>query len=173
MSDCCEIPGASIGKRETCPRCGARGKRVPLEAVQAHVTGDALRNGIPAAPRFCETRDCPVVYFDSGSEAIIEEPRVNLPVYAKHPDEDTVTVCHCFDFTRGAVRNRIESDPRSAVSKEIAAEVLAGHCACEIRNPKGSCCLGDVTRIERDTLEARQTKERGGIDAAKVPACHC
>jgi hypothetical protein len=30
----------------------------------------------------------------------------------------------------------------------ITREVKAGHCACEVRNPKGACCLGDVVRIE-------------------------
>ena len=26
-------------------------------------------------------------------------------------------------------------------------------CACEVKNPKGSCCLGDVTRVESAIVE--------------------
>jgi hypothetical protein len=38
-------------------------------------------------------------------------------------------------------------------------EVKAGNCACEMKNPSGKCCLGDVTRTVRDGLN-----EEGGSE---------
>jgi hypothetical protein len=35
----------------------------------------------------------------------------------------------------------------------VAREVKAAHCACEVKNPKGGCCLGDLVRIERGAQE--------------------
>ena len=32
------------------------------------------------------------------------------------------------------------------VVERITAEVKAGNCACEVRNPGGKCCLGEVER---------------------------
>jgi len=35
----------------------------------------------------------------------------------------------------------------------ISAEVKAGDCACELRNPSGKCCLGDVTKASQGVHE--------------------
>ena len=173
MSDCCEVPETLGGDRTACPRCEQRGKKVPLTAVQANATADALRAGIPTAPRFCETLECPVVYFDSESERVIEQALVTIPTLAKNTEDDSVLACHCFGYSRAAIRRAIELSPDSPVSKEIAAEVQAGHCACEVRNPKGTCCLGDVIAIERASLAARSLEHEEEIDANQAPACHC
>jgi hypothetical protein len=41
---------------------------------------------------------------------------------------------------------------RCDASARIREHIAAGRCACEVRNPRGACCLGDiikaVTRIE-------------------------
>lgn len=34
----------------------------------------------------------------------------------------------------------------STAQQIIMQEVKAGRCACEVKNPAGTCCLGDVTR---------------------------
>src|SRR6266481_8503338 len=38
------------------------------------------------------------------------------------------------------------------VANRIAAEVKAGNCACEVKNPSGKCCLGDVTQAAKDGM---------------------
>ena len=43
---------------------------------------------------------------------------------------------------------------RSTIAERIAAEVKAGNCACEVKNPSGKCCLGDVTRTVQDCVRA-------------------
>ena len=41
-----------------------------------------------------------------------------------------------------------EASPLLAVDR-VRAHIAAGRCACEIRNPKGTCCLGDVIAAVR------------------------
>ena len=72
---------------------------------------------------------------------MMSETDLSVRVHAKHPDDDTVPVCYCFDYTPAD----IEASTREAITREVQA----GHCACEVRNPKGSCCLGDIARVEQ------------------------
>ncbi len=58
--------------------------------------------------------------------------------------EDPVPVCYCFDYTEADLRRDIVERGDTGVPAAIEAEIRAGHCACEVKNPKGSCCLGDV-----------------------------
>lgn len=41
-----------------------------------------------------------------------------------------------------------DAEPAHELRKMIAAEVKADHCACEVKNPKGACCLGDLVRLD-------------------------
>jgi hypothetical protein len=70
-------------------------------------------------------------------------------------ESDTIPVCYCFGFTRKDIEDEIAETGRSTVADRITAEVVAGRCACEVKNPSGKCCLGNVTRIIQDRLRNR------------------
>jgi hypothetical protein len=74
------------------------------------------------------------------------EGELTVRVYAKHPDDATVPACYCFAVSVGAMSDAARS---CQLREMVAREVQAGHCACEVKNPKGACCLGDLVRIER------------------------
>ena len=76
------------------------------------------------------------------------ESDLTVRVHAKHPGDDSVQVCYCFDYTPAKIEEEIARRGSSSVRATITAEVQAGHCACEVRNPKGTCCLGDIARAE-------------------------
>ncbi len=57
---------------------------------------------------------------------------------------DPVPVCYCFGFTEGMLLEEIQTIGHSSIPQRIAAEIKADNCACEVRNPQGSCCLGNV-----------------------------
>lgn len=38
---------------------------------------------------------------------------------------------------------------RAAIFADIVAGTRQGQCACELRNPQGNCCLGNVHRLLR------------------------
>ncbi len=143
---------------ERCPSCGNVGTRVAPITLKALLTGDALKTGIPDAPRFCATTDCPIVYFDGAARMTLTESDVTVRVHAKHPDDDSVPVCYCFDYTPARIEEENAQLGSSAARAMITREVQAGHCACEVRNPKGSCCLGDIARVEARLKQFEQVE---------------
>ena len=44
-------------------------------------------------------------------------------------------------------RAEIEQTGRSNIPSQIMAGIQADQCACDIRNPQGRCCLGNVNRL--------------------------
>jgi len=151
VSDCCTPKSGRVPdpRSDRCPRCGAPGPRVDPITLKALLSGEGLKRGVPPAPRFCGTPECPVVYFDSAVPVVFEETHVTVTVHAKHPENGSVPVCYCFGHTPETIRRELAGTGRSSASETIAAEVKAGHCACEVKNPKGTCCLGDVSKVER------------------------
>lgn len=163
MSSCCsdtscETKPAAVAS-EVCETCGSKGVRVDPITLKALFTPAALRRGVPPDPRFCPKAECPVVYFDSAAAVVFTEDDLIVRVHAKHPHEDDVPVCYCFEHSPGTIRREIEQTGSSTASKFITAEVKAGHCACEVKNPKGICCLGDVAKAEKEA-RAWQGKEQ-------------
>jgi hypothetical protein len=56
-------------------------------------------------------------------------------------------VCYCFRHTLQSIRSEAATMEESAVVAAITAGIKAGQCACDIRNPQGSCCLGNVRAV--------------------------
>lgn len=105
--------------------------------------------------RFCRTPDCPVVYFASDGQQTFTLDQVRGPIYQKAPQDAATPVCYCFGFTVGAVRAMSQTQ-RAAAIDDINAGIQAGQCACDLRNPQGSCCLGNVRELikQLDQLDA-------------------
>lgn len=57
------------------------------------------------------------------------------------------TICYCFGENEADIRAKIELTGRSKAEARVRAHIQAGRCACQVRNPKGACCLGDITQI--------------------------
>jgi len=143
MSDpesCCR-PGVASNQGRSCPRCGQAGSLVETQAVKASVTGEALARIPHAAFRFCAESSCPVVYFSGATTFATTDVRV--PVWQKLPSGER-TICYCFGENEGAIRSEILRDGRSEAVERVRAHIKARRCACDIRNPRGVCCLGDL-----------------------------
>ena len=112
---------------------------------------------------FCRTPDCDVVYFRP-NEALFRKDDLSVRVHQKEPNDPTVHVCYCFDWTPGKIRTQIEQTGQSTAVGEITARVKADNCYCEVTNPQGSCCLGNVAKVVGQ-LKASVRKE--GVEDAK------
>ena len=111
------------------------------------MTPDALARLSTGPFRFCPTAGCEAVYFGPGGTFIDEDVRV--PVFQKErPGERTV--CYCFGVTESDLRRELVEGKHPIASERITALVKADRCACEVRNPQGSCCLGNVASVVRD-----------------------
>jgi hypothetical protein len=86
------------------------------------------------------------VYFSSDGEQTFGVEQVRERVYQKEPDNDEILVCYCFRHKAGDVR-AASPDSRAAILEDINAGIDAGQCACDLRNPQGSCCLGNMRSV--------------------------
>jgi hypothetical protein len=108
--------------------------------------------------RFCPAPDCPTVYYSADGVQLFAEPDLREYVYQKHAAEDAVPVCYCFQHTVGSIRAEIERTGSSTVVAQISAGIQAGQCACDIRNPQGTCCLGNVRTLVQQLEEAYRAR---------------
>jgi hypothetical protein len=155
MADaCCSSSGSPVDSRAlpasnpapvTCPACGAAGKPVQTQTVRALVA-TSLRAITGERYRFCATAACPVVYFtaQTGQEIITDQLREL--VFQKVTAHPAALVCYCFRHTLHDLRTGTEQQ-RAAILADITAGIQAEHCACDVRNPQGTCCLGNVRRV--------------------------
>lgn len=154
MSECCTVNNAVAPPVMTCPVNGARSKRVDLLTVRSLVRTIPLETRLTAY-YFCEAPGCDVVYFPLGSgQPIFRRSDLLVRVGSKET-EDPIAVCYCFGFTRQDIWDEIRQTGHSTVAQRVRAEVQAGNCACEVKNPSGKCCLGAITRIAKEAPTPR------------------
>ena len=144
MASCCETASDDRAP-ERCPRCDEKGRPVPRQTVaaMAKLAVPARALARPNHAR-CTGRTCEVVYFDD-TGAVIERKDVRVPVHWKDDGLD-VPLCYCFAHTRRSIRDEIDARGASTAFASISAAVKAGECACDVKNPSGTCCLGDIRR---------------------------
>ena len=151
----CELPAPlsarSVRAPGHCPRCGERGKPVEGQTVKS-LLSVSLRAVQPVAYYFCRTRTCPVVYFSLAGQTFTTG-QVRERVYQKEPRAADVPVCYCFAYLAGTLRAASAAE-RDRLMAEIHAGIQAGQCACDLRNPQGSCCLANVRAIARSGIPA-------------------
>ncbi len=149
--EACSLPPDQPG---VCPGCGKKGKPVATLTVKSLVR-DHTRVPASASYSFCRTPDCDVVYF--AGQAVFNRPDLKVRVGIKET-ADPIPLCYCFGYTREDIRRDIETSKSAAIPEKIKAEIQGGFCACEVKNPSGTCCLGDITRAiqksKKDVLQA-------------------
>lgn len=127
-----------------CPESRTVGSKVGLITLKALLTADALRRLKGTAYRFCGDPVCDVVYFDCAVDSIFRKRDLRTRVGQKET-EDPIPLCYCFDVTEADLRKELAFKGETRIPAAVAAEVRAGHCACEVRNPQGACCLGRLS----------------------------
>lgn len=141
MASCCDVEPGAQPPPKVCPECGRPGRAIERITVKAMLRPAALIRLADPEHRFCPTASCPVVYYGHGESFRRED--VIVPVFQKEPPGSR-TVCYCFGVTEDDLRSELEKTGRSIATDEITALVKAERCACEVKNPQGTCCLGNV-----------------------------
>lgn len=163
MGSCCSTPPRAKealaepgqGAATACPVCGQPGQRVETRTLKHMVQPWHLDRVNKPGFLFCSSSHCEVVYFHPEGDCLRKQD-VRVRVGLKET-EDPVPLCYCFGFTEAMVREEIRATGRCTIPERIAAEIKAGHCACEIRNPQGSCCLGNVRAAVKRAMSAVAT----------------
>ena len=130
-----------------CPACGKIGKPIQGQTIKA-LLSVSLRQVQDVKYLFCRTQTCRVVYFSTVGEQTFTVEQVREPVYQKEPEAEDVFVCYCFRHTVGNLR-AASTNGRIDIVDDINTGINAGQCACDLRNPQGSCCLGNVRNLIR------------------------
>jgi hypothetical protein len=160
MTSCCSLPVDEKGflieipdeevqisarAKNTCPTCGQKGKSVDGATVKSMLA--VSLNQVKNSPYyFCQNRDCSTVYFSEDGLQTFGRDEVRERVYQKEPDAEDVFACYCFRHTVGEILNATP-EGHTAILDDINAGIKAGQCACDLRNPQGSCCLGNVRGV--------------------------
>jgi hypothetical protein len=147
----CELPAPGLARPVfgpgVCAVCGERGKPVQGQTVKS-LLAVSLRAVRAVSYYFCRNRTCPVVYFSEDGQDVFTVDQVRERVYQKESDSGNVLVCYCFQYSVDAVRLD-ESEAQQLILEDINAGIQAGQCACDLRNPQGSCCLGNVRALSQ------------------------
>ena len=138
---------SDLQTRNRCPVSGNPGKAVQIQTVKA-LLKVSLRSLRETEHLFCANKDCPVVYFTADGTQTFRVDDLREKVFQKEPDNLEVLVCYCFQHTLGKIR-AATADQRQAILEDITAGIKAEQCVCDLRNPQGSCCLGNVSKIIR------------------------
>jgi hypothetical protein len=129
-----------------CPKCGAEGKSVKTITVK-NLVRDHMRVLADTHYSFCRTQDCDLVYFSATQVFARADLKVRVGIKEQ---EAPIPLCYCFGYDREDLRRDIDGHGVSGIPDRIKAEVKGGFCACEVKNPSGGCCLGNVNRVIMD-----------------------
>lgn len=164
---CC-APEPSLSTFLICPTCGATGRSVKLVTLKALLRPTALATLDPnRIYRFCPHSGCEVVYFFG--PCVYVQADVKVPVFQKDQATDT-PVCYCFGLTRGDLKTATLRGRTETISSAIQAHIKAGRCGCEVNNPQGKCCLGNIHQTF-STLQQAPERRRAKSDllTANIP----
>ena len=150
-ANCCSTSG-NVPRCPTNQQIGKVIDTITLKSLLA-LPLDVLR---ATEYRFCRSPDCPTVYYSIDGFQVFQEVDLRENVYQKHSQDITSIICYCFQHTIGSIAAEIEQTGASTVIGQINQGIQAGLCACDIRNPQGSCCLGNVGQVVRAIEKEKQ-----------------
>jgi len=152
----------TAGKRLTCPSCEQKAKRVSAVTLGALLVEECAsqfaKDGNsrcdidgcnPLAGdtgwRFCESQGCDVVYFSEEGNTTFTGSQLKVPVGVKETEGER-PLCYCFGHSVASIKDELRSTGQSVALEDIRAKMKDPGCRCEIENPSGSCCLGNVAK---------------------------
>ncbi len=138
MSESCCSATAPPKGASRCPASGSEGKSVDWTTVAALTLG-------PVPPRqdfrLCTDPQCEVVYYGSAGAVLRTGDLTVQPGFKTGSDG---LVCYCFLHREADIARQLRARGSTDIFDSIQRQVQAGNCACEVRNPSGKCCLGEV-----------------------------
>ncbi len=147
-ASCCSIPvpKADMPETDLCPTCGEQGKPVAALTINALARPELPPAGGFPDGYYCPNPDDTTIYFFPDERAPLSKGQVTVRVGFKESDPPQL-VCYCFDHTSEDIQQDFLRQGESTIEADIREKVARGLCSCEVKNPKGKCCLGDVRGV--------------------------
>ena len=138
---------APKGKME-CPKCKELAKGVLAKTLNA-LLKDSTKESLSSLEGFyyCKTPSCEVVYFNS--DTILKKDDLTVVVGLKD-GATPATLCYCFDWSKEKIIQEIKETGDTTALSDIKAKMENPGCNCEVLNPSGGCCLGDVSKFIKE-----------------------
>ncbi len=157
MSDCCSGSSCETDtKAMACQTCGQEAKKVDDLTVKALLKEGLLYDFKPDIQYFyCKTAGCDTVYFTDLPDSVFTQKDIKTESASKSENKEAY-VCFCFGHTAKEIENEVRSKGESDLYDQISEQTKLKNCACELKNPSGKCCLGEVKRVVKDTLTSQK-----------------
>lgn len=158
MSCCAEtgtLPDV-LQKAETqrvCFSCQGPSKPVTLRTMLLMLKPQFFDQVGESKYRFCASPDCPVVYSSRERSFTTGDLRIRVGLKEKG---GLIPLCYCFGFNEQDLRAEIKTEGQTTITQRISALTKERMCACEERNPSGTCCLGEVTKAVKRLMKEAQ-----------------
>lgn len=168
---CCTPITTPLGQA-MCPFSGTKGKPVKpltLRALLKPHLRDQVRDEVY---RFCGDPTCEVVYFSANGAQSFVKNDLLVRVGIKETEAPR-PLCYCFGHSVESIRDEYAATGECTAVEAIRAEVKAGTCRCEVTNPGGGCCLGDVIKATKEvrTREPETSPTAAGRTNEIAHAC--
>ena len=169
MSDCCAVtPAAKTNYIQatatvsaTCQGCrndGGGGRIVEHRTMLQMLKPDRFEHLGNFEFNFCQEPSCSVVYYSTDGTVEFTADDLREKVGLKMQGNPSARVCYCFGYTEGMIAEELQSTGQTTIPKKITELTKTGMCACEVRNPAGVCCLGNVNKaVKRLSEEYKAT----------------
>lgn len=141
---CC-TPVAKPKAAVPCPFCGNEGKPVKPVTLRSLLQPHLHPQIRDEVYRFCASPDCALVYYSADGTQTFTPANLKVRVGVKERSAPR-PLFYCFDHSAESMREEWERTGKSTVLEAVKAELKAGTCHCEVSNPAGGCCLGDLIK---------------------------
>lgn len=150
MKECCDLKKNDEKIPAQCQKCGNIGRPVKRTTLEHLLKEEKLSFMRDAQYFFCSTLNCDVVYF-SNKENAFYKTDLKIRVGIKETEEP-IPVCYCFGYTKKMILDDIAQNGHSTTETKIKDAIKKGVCRCELTNPEGICCLGNVRKVIKEGM---------------------
>lgn len=150
MKECCDSKKNEKKISADCPKCTNAGRLVKRITIEHLLREEKLSSMRERQYFFCSTPTCDVAYFSKSGD-IFYKTDLKVRVGIKEAEEP-IPVCYCFSYTKKMILDDIMQNGHSTIATKIRDEINKGLCRCEITNPEGFCCLGNVRKIIKEDI---------------------
>ncbi|MGE7919732.1 putative iron-sulfur cluster-binding metallochaperone [Viridibacillus sp. NPDC093762] len=144
--DCCsKVNEVKTENDGVCPTCNNIAKNVKLITLKSLLKPTVLETlNTNVNHYFCSSKECDVVYFDANNKKYLASD-IKVIVHQKD-DYITTPICYCFDWTKEKIDKYVKQELSPNPIEHIRVNIKENRCGCEVNNPQGSCCMGNVTK---------------------------
>lgn len=139
---CCTPPAESKATA-ACPACGIEGRPVKPVTLRSLLQLHLHPQVREEMYRFCASPGCALTYYSADGSRTFTRGDLTVRVGLKERSAPR-PLCYCFGHSAESIQEEWARTGKTTAVDVIKAELKAGGCRCEVTNPSGGCCLGDV-----------------------------